>query len=75
MRRRRVPAVAAVTIPADRLIWGILCYAGSQDDPCYFDGWYADRAVAEDVCNYWRRKFQGWHVALIRQEDITWATS
>src|SRR5262249_54767411 len=38
------------------VLWGVVAYTGSLDNPTKFDGWYANRRDAESVQKYWGEK-------------------
>jgi len=59
-----------------QLTWGIIRYAPGtgrfpDEDMAAFDGWYADRSVAVAIYKDWVERFQGWIVAVVKQDLAT----
>jgi hypothetical protein len=50
------------------VLWGVVAYAGSLEDPTKFDGWYVNRRDAESVQKYWGEELPGWNVFLVKRQ-------
>jgi len=60
--------------------WGIIRVAPRsglfpEDDLAYFDGWYSHRADAMEIGCDWAKRYQGWTVALVRDDQVWWPNS
>lgn len=54
--------------------WGIVRYlvmpgVAPYEDPCAFDGWYTERAMAQQIYAMWCKEYPNWIVALVAQRD------
>jgi hypothetical protein len=64
------------SLPVQGKALGVLRYAGSQDDPCHFDGWYYGwgHEIAIDIYAEWCELYPGWTVALVRADVINFTS-